>query len=87
MKLAMFNRFDFEMPDEAVKDCHHQGQCDEDVAYWQGKIDLSHISDEVLAAELEEYGAWDKDELKNRRDNERRIIWIAAGDIQDRETE
>jgi len=83
MRWATFNRFEFEMPEEAVRDCHHQGQCDEDVAYWQGKIDLTHISDADLKAELKEYGAWEGTELNNRKVNEERIIWIAAGNIQE----
>jgi hypothetical protein len=82
-KWATFNRFEIEMPVEAVNDCHHQGACDEDVEYWQRKIDLSHISDEKLSAELKEYGAWDADELSDREANERRIIWLAAGNIQE----
>jgi len=83
MQTAYFERFSFDMPDEAVKDCHHQGQCDADVEYWQREIDLHHIPDDKLAAELREYGAWSDDELKDRDANEQRIIWIAAGNIQD----
>jgi hypothetical protein len=85
MKYASFNRFEFAMPDEAIRDCHHQGSCDGEVERWQGsgKINLSHISDDDLAAELKEYGAWDSEELKDRTANEQRIIWIAAGNIQD----
>ncbi len=85
MKTAYFERFTIDFPDQCVTDCHHQGQCDEDVEYWQGKIDLSHIPDDKLAAELKGYGAWDSDELKDRVANERRIIWLAAGNIQDEE--
>ena len=82
---ASFNRFEFEMSEEAVIDCYHQGACDEGVSAWQGKIDLSHISDEALREELKEYGAWSDEELQDRTTNECRIIWIAAGDIQNRE--
>ena len=81
---ASFNRFEFEMSEDAVNECHHQGACDKDVNAWQGKIDLSHISDEALREELKEYGAWSDEELQDRTANECRIIWIAAGDIQDR---
>ena len=83
MNWAKFNRFEFPMPPAAIADCYHQGQCDRDIAFWQGKIDLSHISDDMLAAELKEYGAWNQGELKDRQANERRIIWIAAGNIQE----
>jgi hypothetical protein len=82
---ATFNRFEFEIPAEAVRDCSHQGACDQDVDYWHSKISLSHISDAELAEELREYGAWDAVELADREANEKRIIWIAAGDIQESE--
>jgi hypothetical protein len=87
MKTATFNRFNFEMPVEAVEDCYHVGACDAGTEYWQPRIDLSHISDEQLALELNGYGAWTVEELSDRRENERRIIWIAAADIQDEEKE
>lgn len=85
MKCAFFERFEIELPDEAVSDCYHQGACDEDVKYWQKKIDLSHIPDDKLIAELKEHGAWDQDELSDRKANEQRIIWLAAGQIKDEE--
>lgn len=87
MKYAVFNRFEFEMPDEAVADCHHQGACDDDVEYWEKKIDLSHIPASKIRAELKEYGAWDDDELADETVNRQRIIWIAAGNIQDEANE
>ena len=82
-KWAAFNRFEFKMPIDAINDCSHSGSCDADVEYWQSRINLSHIPDEALRAELKEYGAWDSEELKDREANERRIIWIAASNIQD----
>ncbi len=87
MTTAYFNRFSFNMPRGAIEDCHHQGQCDKDVEYWQKEIDLHHITDDQLAGELSEYGAWSPEELKDREANERRIVWIAAGNIQEEERE
>jgi hypothetical protein len=83
MHWAGFNRFEIQLPEDCVIDCSHQGPCDEDVEFWRGKIDLSHISDDNLAAELQEYGAWDAEELEDRKANEIRIIWIAAGNIRE----
>lgn len=81
---ASFNRFEFEMSDDAVQSCHHQGVCDDDVAYWAGKIDRpASVTPEKLAAELKEYGAWDAEELADDEANWRRIVWIAAGNIQE----
>ncbi len=81
---ALFNRFEIEMPAECVQDCFHQGSCDAEVAHWhsKGAVDFSRISDESLRAELKEYGAWEPEELEDRGDNEQRVLWIGAGDIQ-----
>ncbi len=84
---AIFNRFEFEMSEEAVNNCYHQGSCDDDVVYWQPKINLSHISDEALKAELHECGTWSGGELNDRITNEQRIIWLAAGNIQEENRE
>lgn len=83
MKTAYFERFELSMPAEAAQDCSHSGRCDEDVAYWQRKIDFTAISDKALRAELKEYGAWTAEELEDRLANERRILWIAACNIND----
>lgn len=89
MPTAIFNRFEFEMPEQAVEECHHMGSCDEEVSAWQPVLapNLTHIPDQDLAAELKEYGAWDDAQLQDRDDNEQRILWLAAGDIQDRRIE
>ena len=84
-RVAYFQRFDIEIPVEAIGDCSHQGACDEDVECWHrsGEIDLSEISDEDLSEELSEYGAdWD---LSDRDDNEQRILWIACCDLKEEE--
>lgn len=84
MQTAYFNRFFIELPDEAVTDCSHQGQCDEDVAYWVTRIpQLSELNPSILAMELKEYGAWDAEELADHEANLRRILWIAAGNIRE----
>jgi hypothetical protein len=81
---ASFNRFEFEMPAEAVESCHHQGACDSDVEYWAPRIHRPEkITPELLAAELRECGAWDAEELADDAANWRRIIWLAAGNIQE----
>ena len=84
MKTAYFNRFTIELPDDAVRDCAHQGQCDDDVKHWAGKIARPEAcTTERLAAELKEYGAWDAEELADDAANWERLIWIAAGNIKD----
>jgi hypothetical protein len=82
---ASFNRFEIELTREQAAGASHSGACDDDVAALltipKVRRQLKKIPDEVLAAELQEYGAWDETELSSRADNEARIIWIAAGDI------
>lgn len=86
---ASFNRFEIEMTKAQAHTGHHQGTCDDDVAYLltlpKIKRQLSRIPDEKLIDELLEYGAWDDEELMDRKENEARIVWLAAGDITERE--
>lgn len=79
---AYFNRFALDLPAECVKDCSHSGSCDDDVEYWVGKIEIT-IPPEQIAAELKEYGAWDAEELEDKEQNIKRLIWIAAGNISE----
>ena len=82
---ASFNRFEIEMTLEQAEAVSHQGQCDDDVLWLSEQPEiieqLTNIEDDALIAELSEYGAWDDDELKDRHDNEQRILWIAGGNI------
>ncbi len=76
--------FDIDMPGDAVLDCSHAGRCDEDVAHWLPRLDLDHITPAQARAALAEYGAWDDDQLASHEDNLERLVWIAAGDIQEK---
>lgn len=79
-----FNRFELELPDQAVYDCSHAGQCDADVDHWQSRIIRpDKCTPEALRAELDEYGAWDDDELSDDSANWRRIVWIAASNAKE----
>lgn len=84
-KTAYFDRFFVELPEVAVEECSHQGACDSDVKRWREKINLSHINSAILSKELKEYGSWSDEELKDRINNEERIIWIAACNIKEEE--
>jgi len=65
----------------------HAGQCDADVLlamkkpYIKKQLDALPV--DKLALELREYGAWDEIQLQDHNANLMRILWIAAGDIQD----
>ena len=84
MREAYFNRFTIEMPQEAAEACSHQGACDEDVAWWAPRITRpAEATPKRLRAELNEYGAWEDDELADDDVNWLRIVWIAAGNIKE----
>lgn len=83
-RISAFNRFELPMPKDCACDCHHQGVCDEDVAYWAKELDRpKNITPELLKAELKEYGAWDNEQLNDDSANWKRLIWIAAGNLQE----
>jgi len=86
MKTAYFERFTLDLPDQAVPECSHSGACDQDVEFWSSRITRpAQITPEKLAAELREFGAWDVWELADDQANWQRLIWIAAGNIQEEE--
>jgi hypothetical protein len=52
---------------------------------WRVKEKLAQYTDEELIEELSEYGVWNEDELKSRKNNEARIVWCLAWDVFDSE--
>ena len=84
-KYITFNRGELCLPIQALEDCHHKGACDDDVAFWHGKIDwdAQTMTADDIRAELAEYGNWDDEQLANVEDNQERILWIAAGNYQE----
>ncbi len=84
-------RIDLALTLDEAASASHQGQCDEDV---DALSRLPHIASQlaaidpsVLAAELSEYGAWDETELADHEQNLQRVLWIASGDIIERDGE
>ena len=69
----------------------HPGPCDADVLGLSElprvKLQLEDLNSADVRIVLRECGAWDDTELSNHADNLQRILWIAAGDIRDRERE
>lgn len=65
----------------------HSGACDDDVdsllslPYMKEQFD--RLDTDTIRKELAEYGAWDSDELADDKQNQARLLWIAAGDIND----
>ena len=67
----------------------HPGPCDAEVSAGSEvpyiAEQLAKLDPEDLRQELEQYGAWDAEELANHAQNLQRILWIAAWDIVERE--
>lgn len=72
-----------------AQSCAHTGSCDKDVLSLSKlpaiKAQTDRICSTLLTQELKEYGAWDKSELADHAQNIQRLLWIACGDITDRE--
>lgn len=90
---ASFNRFELRLPGDAINDIARSGANDEVVAYWTPKVieqcerDAfpNRPTDEKIAAELKEYGAWDSEALADTAQNWRRLVWLAAWNIAEDE--
>lgn len=87
-RAAYFNYIgSIELPEDVIDACHHSGDCTEDcmrcMELPEIKAELAEIDPEQLRKELREYGAWDEDQLQDHHENLLRILWIAAGNIQE----
>lgn len=86
---ATFDYFEIALPYDVAKSCHHSGPCDADIDNClllpEIVAELAKIDPVKLAKVLQDYGAWDKEQLKNHAENLQRILWLAAGDIQESE--
>lgn len=84
-------RIEIEMTTEQAASVSHSGQCDDDVLALSQvpeiKKQVDAIDKDLLAKELDEYGAWDETELSDHEQNIQRIVWIAGCDIDEREYE
>lgn len=86
---ASFNRCEIRLPGRAVADIAQQGANDEAVAYWAPRIKRYECGEghawaptpDRIREELQEYGAWDAEELADDEANWRRLLWCAAWNI------
>jgi hypothetical protein len=83
---SSFNNLEFKLPQECVLDCSGPGPADYFVCYWQPRLKLN-LNREKMISELQEYGAWEPEELAGLSNNtlEQTLIWLAANDIRERE--
>lgn len=83
MDTAYFNKFTIDLPEQAIIDCSHQGECVEDVKHWEPHIFRSmYATPEAVRAELREYG-YLEEELVKDESNWINLIWIACHNIKE----
>ena len=72
------------IPGYCVVDCSGPGSKDDEVSRWvdELKFDIGLPRDAAIE-HLEQYGAWDKEELESKTDNElaQILLWLFCGDI------
>lgn len=73
-----------EFPEDCIRSCHHQGSCDDDVSYWRKVLGFK-VPRQKAIDYLKEYGAWSVEEMEEWSDDDlaERVLWLAAGDIQE----
>lgn len=62
------------------------GKCDDDIRWImhnEPKVmrQLRKVDPELLKAELDEFGCWSEEELRDHQVNLERLLWVACGDI------
>jgi len=78
-----YDRFSLKLSMQAIIDCSMPGSADNYVDHWHKRINFKHIGDDDLKKELSEYGAWSDEELSDREANEKRILWVTAGNLNE----
>jgi hypothetical protein len=65
----------------------HPGPCDTDIAELRKvpaiRRQLAKLNRDVVARELQEYGAWSTNELADHDENLSRLLWVACSDIRE----
>ena len=84
-------RIEIQIPLEWAESTHHSGHCDNDVLAVSQEEYIQNITKDlnpdIVRNVLDEYGAWDDEELKDKEENIQRLLWIACGDIAEQEFE
>lgn len=78
------NFLEFQIPRGAVDAIAQSGDNLPAVQDWIDTIATYNLSNKQITNELDQFGAWDENELKNRADNLERLIWTACHDISER---
>jgi hypothetical protein len=82
-------RIELQLTMSDAENASHPGTCDADVYTLSHKpyirLQLDAIEPALLRDELSDWGAWDDNELTDHEANLQRLLWLAAGDITERE--
>ena len=70
------------LPADCIAECSATGNVDESVKYWLEKLDLEAPA-WLLREHLLGYGAWDKAQLCNHKNNLERLLWTWACDCEE----
>ena len=79
-----YGHFIGHIPEEAIKDCSHPGECCHDCEAWVEDLGFT-VPREQAIDYLLELGAWKSEELQAKDNKELAILvlWIACGEIQE----
>jgi hypothetical protein len=82
---------ELQIPIELAESTFHSGSCDDDVyaVSQEGYIQniTKDLNPDIVRNVLDEYAAWDDEELKDKKENIQRLLWIACSDIAEQEDE
>lgn len=84
----LFNEYGYydglEFPEECINDCSHSGSVDEDIEYWQKKLNFQ-VPRELTINYLRDFGAWNLTELNKKSDDDlaQIVLWIACCNIKE----
>ena len=69
-----------DLPEECIDDMRGSGRKDDAVDYWIEELEFDGPA-WLIREHLSGYGAWDKKELCNHKQNLRRLLWIHGADM------
>ena len=83
---SQYGEYTKSLPADCIKDCSSPGQRDSHVATWVEELDFANgMPIEKAKNYIAEYGAWDREELDQKSDEEiaQIVLWLFCGDIHD----
>jgi hypothetical protein len=69
-------------PADCVDDCSGPGNADDAVSFWVDKLNFDGPA-WLIREHLRGYGAWDRAQLCDHRENLQRLLWLWCNDIHE----